>query len=197
MTRHYYNRVPDLSSPSDTPILSLYGGPGTGKSTTAALLFAAYKQAGVNVELAHEVAKDYTWEGAHGKLGFQALIAAEQMWRYERLDSKVDLIITDTSTLLSLVHAKGRNATEAFRAWVVDDYRRRNTINVFLRRNHARAYNPHGRRQSEDSAKSMDTSIRRMLQQYGIDHLEVEVGLSDDRGYVWDIMGYANQRAGL
>lgn len=197
MTEHRYSRYPDLTDRSRTPLLSLYGGPGTGKSTTAALLFAAYKQAGVNVELAHEVAKDYTWEGAHGKLGFQPLIAAEQMWRYERLARKVDLIITDTSTLLSVIHGKVGGGSTAFNDWIIDDYRRRNTIDVFLTRNPMRAYNPSGRLQSADSAKSMDTTIRTMLQHYGVDHLEVEVGLSDDQGYVYDIMSYANGRAGL
>lgn len=190
MTRRAYHRVPDLSNPSDTPILALYGGPGTGKSTTAAMLFAAYKQAGLNVELAHEVAKDYTWEGAHGKLGFQPLIASEQMWRYRRLSKKVELIITDTSTLLSIVH--GPN-TQAFEDWIVDDYRRRNTVDVFLTRNPGRPYNPSGRRQSADSAKHMDTTIREMLRTLGIDHLEVEVGVGND-DYINDILLYVDER---
>jgi predicted ATPase len=194
MIRHDYNRYPALSDPSATPILALYGGPGTGKSTTAALLFAAYKQAGVNVELAHEVAKDYTWEGARGRLGNQALICSEQMWRYDRLNGKVDLIITDTSTLLGLHHCRGtRYATPAFRDWLVDDYRRRNTVNVFLTRNPGRPYNQSGRRQSEDSAKHMDTTIREMLRNLGIDHLEVEVGVDND-DYIRDILLYVDQR---
>ena len=45
-----------------TKIVNLYGGPGTGKSTTAAALFAEMKIRGVNCEYIQEYAKDKAWE---------------------------------------------------------------------------------------------------------------------------------------
>lgn len=39
-------------------VINLYGGPGTGKSTTAAMLFAKMKLAGFNCEYVPEFAKD-------------------------------------------------------------------------------------------------------------------------------------------
>ena len=39
-------------------VINLYGGPGTGKSTTAAALFALIKREGYNVELVTEFAID-------------------------------------------------------------------------------------------------------------------------------------------
>ena len=41
-------------------IINLFGGPGTGKSTGAAYIFAKLKMCGVNCELITEFAKDMT-----------------------------------------------------------------------------------------------------------------------------------------
>ncbi len=42
-------------------IINLLGGPGSGKSTTAAGLFNIMKTEGMSVEFAGEFAKDLTW----------------------------------------------------------------------------------------------------------------------------------------
>lgn len=42
-------------------VVNLYGGPGVGKSTGAAYVFARLKEAGVVAELVTEFAKDLTW----------------------------------------------------------------------------------------------------------------------------------------
>lgn len=186
---HTYNRVPSVPQ-KGTPILTLYGGPGTGKSTTAALLFANLKLDGRNVELAHEVAKDYTWEGSYQKLAYQPLVTAKQLWSYERLQGRVDLIITDTSPLYALIY--GQNLPQSYFDWVLDDYRRRKHINVFLRRNTERPYNPSGRRQSAASAASLDVEIKGMLTYHGIDHYEVY--MDDSGGHVGEIMTYLDER---
>lgn len=138
----------------------LYAGPGTGKSTTAAMVFARLKQAGRNVEVAHEYAKELTWEGAHGRLGFQPLVAAEQMWRLERLDGQVEAVISDTSPLYGLVYG---TPTLAFRQWLVDDFHARRTLNVYLHRDPTRGYNVRGRNQSATEATRMDQRIMKML----------------------------------
>lgn len=46
-----------------TKVINLYGGPGTGKSSTAGMLFAHLKLRGVNCEYVQEYAKDAAWEG--------------------------------------------------------------------------------------------------------------------------------------
>lgn len=189
-TLRTYHRRP-LVTQRGTPILTLYGGPGTGKSTTAAMLFAAFKQRGDNVELAHEVAKDYTWEGADAKLLYQPYVIAKQLWRYERLQGKVDLIITDTSSLLGLVYGHGQPGS--FEQWLLDDYRRRKHINIFLRRNPLRPYNPHGRRQTQEEAEALDTETYDLLDTNGIDHYEVIVGQFGE--HVPDIIAYVDSVA--
>ena len=43
-------------------VINLFAGPGVGKSTTAARVFAELKLKGVNCEMALEFAKDKVWE---------------------------------------------------------------------------------------------------------------------------------------
>lgn len=57
-----------------TTYVNIFGGPGVGKSTTAADLFVAMKKAGYNVELVTEVAKDFVWEDRSTTLTIQPYI---------------------------------------------------------------------------------------------------------------------------
>jgi hypothetical protein len=70
-------KVPPPTKPNESVVVNLYGGPGTGKSRTAALLFATMKQRGVNCELATEYAKDVVWEGRESLLSDQIYLFAK------------------------------------------------------------------------------------------------------------------------
>lgn len=165
--------------PSQPLIVSLFGGPGTGKSTTASLVFGELKLRGYNAELVHEYAKDLTWEKAWGKLAYQPYVAAKQNWRLERLGDQVEVVVTDTATILGLIYGKEKGGmTPAFADYLVDDYKRRNTLNIFLERDTSRPYNPSGRRQSQQSAEAKDFEIISMLREQEIPfelvHIDVE-----------------------
>lgn len=153
--------------------VNLYSGPGCGKSTTATAVFSKLKQQGVNCEYVSEVAKEKVWSGETESLGFQPLIAGEQQWREYRLEGKVDVMVSDTSALLSIVYNKGEAA--AFDTWIATEYLRYNRLNVFLRRNPNRAYNPAGRSQNEDQAVQLDREVRDVLDRYGVKYVEIEV----------------------
>lgn len=162
-----------------TLTVGLYGGPGTGKSTTAALVFGALKQLGRNVEFVPEYAKDLTWERAHGKLAFQPYVIGKQMWRLERLRGQVDAIITDTSTLLGLMYAT--EVPNEFRDWVVADYKAHPTYNVFLSRDELRPYNPAGRSQTRSEAEGFDLRIKDLLDDLSIPYDVLRVNKDDNR----------------
>jgi molybdopterin-guanine dinucleotide biosynthesis protein len=164
--------------PEQPLVATLYGGPGTGKSTTCAAVFAALKQKGYNVEIAHEYAKDLTWEGRTTALGFQPYVAVKQMYREHRLYGQVDAIITDTSTLLSLIH--GKNNTPAFEAWIVDEYKRKRTLNIFIERDPSRPYNVRGRSQTATEATKLDRRIRHMLESNGVPYLPIRMNKDTD-----------------
>lgn len=151
---------------TDNPlIVALYGGPGTGKSTTASLVFGVLKQRGHNVELVHEVAKDFTWEERWATLRNQPYVIAKQLRNYDRCYGQVDAIITDTSSLLGLIYGTNSNpeVARAFQSWVTADWLARRTLNVFLTRDPERPYNPAGRSQTEQEARDLDRRIAWLL----------------------------------
>jgi hypothetical protein len=80
-----------------THVVSLYGGPGLGKSTLAAELFVELKKRGKSVELVHEYVKQWAWEGKVPSGSIDAIyIFAKQVKLECRLYNKVDFIITDS-----------------------------------------------------------------------------------------------------
>lgn len=87
-------------------VVNLYGGPGAGKSTGAAYVFARLKEAGVAVELVTEFAKDLTWDRSDA-LHDQVFVFANQYHRLARLErSGVQVAVTDSPLLLSLVYSR-------------------------------------------------------------------------------------------
>lgn len=155
--------------------VSIYGGPGSGKSTTRAESFAILKKDHVEIEEVGEVAKDYVWEKALGKLEFQPLMMAKQMWRERRLEGQVDAIITDTSTLLSLIYgAEEHGVTPEFREWIIAEYLKALRLDFFLERNPNIPYNPNGRNQGDlETARVYDDGILRVLDEVGMPYHRV------------------------
>lgn len=153
-----------------TKVINLYGGPGTGKSTTAAHLFALLKQEGMNAELVTEYAKDKVWEDSISVLGNQVYILGKQYHRMFRLLNKTDVIITDSPLLLSLYY--GRHSGVNFEGLVLDLYRSMENVNVFLRR--VKPYSAKGRMQDEGGAREIDVAIHQILEQNGIGFATVD-----------------------
>lgn len=147
---------------SEALVVNLFAGPGTGKSTVAAATFAELKQRGLNAELAHEFAKDLTWEERSRALRYQPYIAGKQMWRVHRLLDQTEVVITDSPILLSLIYS-GQGGSREFQDFVIATFRAWRTMNLFLVRNPDRAYNPKGRWQTEKEAKLIDSRILGML----------------------------------
>jgi hypothetical protein len=155
------------ASKPQTLVVNLYGGPGTGKSTTAAALFALLKMDGVNAELATEYAKDIVWEGRNYLLSDQIYIFAKQNRKFVRLFGKVDVIVTDSPLLLCYYYS----GNEHILALARQEMARARHLHVMLRR--MKAYNPNGRTQTEEQAKEVDAQMRAMLVTLGVSFLDV------------------------
>jgi len=156
-----------------TLVVALYGGPGTGKSSTMASVFAALKWMGYNVEMAPEFAKEKVWEKSFNILGNQIYVFGKQLHTLVRVDGQVSAVITDSPLLLSLIY--GKNEVPEFKALVLAVNARFRTRHFFLRR--LKAYNPKGRMQSEDEARAIDGEILALLDGNGIKYNVVDAGM--------------------
>jgi hypothetical protein len=154
-----------------TLIVNFYGGPGSGKSTSAARSFSELKDLGYNVELATEYAKDLTWQESFNVLRNQIYIFGKQQHRIWRLDGKVQIILTDSPLLNSTVYAE-HETSDLFKSLVIEESKKRPTINIFL--NRTKPYNPSGRTQSEEDAIELDKKIRDKVLEVSEFHLTVD-----------------------
>jgi adenylate kinase family enzyme len=148
-----------------TLIVNLFAGPGAGKSTLAAKIFAELKERDVNCELVVEYAKDLTWEKRHTALKVQPYVFGKQLMRIERVLNQVDCIITDSPILLSSFYA-GKNYPRSFNDYVLACFNEYNNYNLFV--NRKKKYNPRGRNQTEEEAKVLDNEILNFLKEKNI-----------------------------
>jgi hypothetical protein len=143
-----------------TLVVNFYGGPGTGKSTMTNRVFSELKDLAYNVEIATEYAKDLTWEESHAVLDNQVYVFGKQQHRIWRLNNKVQIILTDSPLLFSLVYRKEKTSI-LFKYFVQDEFSRYNNMNIYL--NRVKPYNPIGRNQTEDEAKQLDKEIYQLV----------------------------------
>lgn len=142
-------------------VVNLFGGPGAGKSTMAAALFAELKFQGVNCELVPEYAKEHEWEGRTGKIRqAQDYIFAKQHFRLSRLIGEVDVIITDAPLMLSQIYMP-KDYLPSLSSVVREAHRRFDNLNLFVHR--TKVYQEAGRSQTYDQAVEIDKQIHEML----------------------------------
>jgi hypothetical protein len=163
-----------------TLVVNLFGGPGTGKSTTAAGVFAQLKSEGIKTELVHEFAKDLTWENRQEALRYQPYIFGKQSYHVHRLLGKTDVIITDSPILLSS-HIYNSDLLgpkdDALRQLGLATWDSWDTLSVFLERNAAlHPFVQAGRNQDEAESTNLDRRIRAMLTDLSVIHYSVRVG---------------------
>lgn len=166
-------------------VVNLFAGPGTGKSTTAAALFAELKYGSEpdapfqyppqNAELVTEAAKDAAWEGRSGKFfAAQQYILGEQSWRQWRLKGDTDIVVTDSPLPMGLVYMRDDFPMQSLRQQILEDFNQYDNFNVFITRN--KPYNNKGRMQDEDEARQLDGLIKDMLYEFSIPYIELPFG---------------------
>jgi len=166
-------------------VINLYGGPGTGKSTTAAGVFSLLKMHNVSCELITEFAKDLTWEERHKTLGNQMYITAKQQHKIWRIPDEVEVVITDSPLILGILYVdKDRVLLRQFIAYTFKQF---NNVNYFL--NRVKPYSPIGRRQTEDEAKALDVEVRDLLNSCGVPFTEHPADWGGINAITEDILG--------
>lgn len=167
-------------------LVNLFGAPGAGKSTGAAYIFSQLKMRGINAELVTEFAKDKVWEGSKAVFENQAYIFGKQYFRISRCADQVDVIVTDSPLLLSILYNNDEDLGGTFDAVVRRVAKKYNSKNYYLKR--VKDYNPAGRFQTEEESDEIATELKRLLDREGV---EYKVRRGDVIGYeqiVEDVM---------
>jgi hypothetical protein len=147
-------------------VVNLFAGPGVGKSTTAARIFAELKMHGVNCEMALEFAKDKVWEESFKTMDDQIYIFGKQFHKIWRLKDKVDVIICDSPLPISIVYDKENS--DALHTLIMEQFNKFDNYNVLLTR--SGEYQKEGRVQTEEEAKGVDEMVKKVLKDYNIVH---------------------------
>lgn len=168
-----------------TNIISLYGGPGAGKSTSAAYLYYLLKAEGLNVELVREYVKDWAWEGRKIGTYDQIYFLGKQVRHESMLYGKVDWIVTDSPILMNAYYASIyctpnlgagiKAATLAFYRQAMEDGHKH--YNILLKR--SKPYISDGRYQTEEQAREIDNGVKSMMHELQIPLLESETTEED------------------
>lgn len=153
-----------------TLVVNLFGGPGTGKSTLCANLFSELKMSHIDVEMAPEYVKEVVWEESFKKIENQIYIFGKQHNRLYRLMNKVQVIITDSPLLNSVVYYNGENSH--FSKLVIEEYNRMNNLSFYLERSFE--YVQSGRMQDLDGAINLDKKYKKILDDNHIEYQSIK-----------------------
>ena len=151
---------------SNMYVINLFGGPSTGKSTLAALLFGTLKSKyDLNCEYINEYAKDLVYEKRNQiLLNDQLYIFAKQNHKLLMIkESKdVDFVINDSPLLLSNVFGKLRvdgGTSKLFQEYVRETFNSYSNLNFLIERNES-FFRTSGRvEKNVDDAKIIDKFI--------------------------------------
>ena len=144
--------------------INLFGGPGCGKSTSAAKIFSELKLLNVEVELCTEYAKKWAITKRIPERYDQFLFFGKQLQcEYSVLKGDYDLLVTDSPMCLSYTYTKmvftdKPEMCEAVKTIVrqyEEDYP---SIDIFLKRNE-KQYHQLGRFHTIEEAKALDKLI--------------------------------------
>lgn len=143
----------------NTLLVNLYAGPGAGKSTGAAYIFAKLKMAGIDCEYVSEYAKDRVWQDDQFPLKHcQLYVTGKQCLKITRLLGKVDVVVTDSPIAIGAMYTDEKPYQDVC---LYEAKKYKNTYNIFV--NRFKKYNPNGRNQTEDEAKEIDKRIKDFL----------------------------------
>lgn len=151
--------------------INLYGGPGSGKSTLSALLFAELKLRQKKVELVREYAKEMVYQDydMHNlRNPIRIFILAEQMRRESILHDKVDFLITDSPVLIAAYYYNNIHAIELAKQMLYP-----NEYHFFIKRDDELPFEKYGRSHDEDEAKKIDDEMKTFLNKENIKFFEI------------------------
>ena len=143
-------------------LVNLYGAPGTGKSTGAAYIYSKLKLDEINCELVTEFAKDMVWDENKKAIYNQAYVFGNQYYRISRLENEVDVVITDSPILLSIIYNKDKRLGKEFIDLVKSvSSSYKNRLDILFKR--VKQYKTVGRLHNEEQSDKLYNEIKDLL----------------------------------
>ena len=143
--------------------INLFGGPGIGKSVTAAKLFAELKIRNIHAELVREYIKTWAYQDRTPKSFDQYYIFGKQLWSEDVLLSNgVDIIITDSPLMMQIPYCFPEINSVSLKMMALDFEEKYPSINIFLSREGIE-YQGEGRYHDYEQALKMDETIKDFL----------------------------------
>lgn len=170
-------------------VINLFGGPSSGKSTTAAGLFFLMKsnhEIISSVEIVTEFAKDLVYSKRFAELDGQnqLYVLAEQASRIHRLKNQVDYVVTDSPILLSLIYV-AKDYYPSFKTFVLEVFNSYENVNIYL--NRTKSYKPYGRMQTEEESNQIGKNILNVLDTHSIPFYKIDGDIEAPK-HIFDIV---------
>lgn len=168
--------------------IALIGGPGSGKSTTAAKVFAQCKSEGITAELVQEFVRDQLNRGWVMKSAADQLrILVEQRSKEDIIPNTIDVIVTDSPVFLSYYYgllscpladiSDIETLTYLYKEFLKDLTRYDKVYSI----RRTKEYVPDGTRtQTADESDEIGLNLEMLLESHGISLIGVT---GDDDGF--------------
>lgn len=157
-----------------TLVANFHGGPGSGKSTTAAGVFHRLKRRGISCELIPEFAKEVVWEGREHLFDNQIYIFAKQHKHITQVLGEVDVALVDSPLLQYIAYLDHYDHDHGpLDEVILAEYEKMNNLDIFLER--PEGYESTGRYQSAEEAREIDEKIRKVVLAHSEDAYLTEV----------------------
>ena len=160
----------------NTKVINMFGGPGSGKSRTAAYVYSKLKSLDINCELVREYVKKWAWEDILPNKYDQLYITGKQSKTEHMLFGKVDYIITDCPLHMGVFYEQKYYGTQIVEQAVNEFIKLAESdgieyVNFMLRRESK--YNESGRFASEEEARNTDIELRQYLNDINVPYVEI------------------------
>lgn len=117
---------------SNTVFINLVGGPGCGKSTASASLYAKLKEGPLKVELLQDPVRDHIYKNESLMMQSQIPQFGELLLQTYSVNGKVDVCVRDTSLLNVIAYDAEDNPL--FHSLVIQEYKKFTNIDFFIDR---------------------------------------------------------------
>lgn len=165
--------------------ISLFGGPSSGKSTTAAHQFAKAKTDGYSIELVSEYVK--AWAISKREVvGYDQiyLLGKQCHYEYRFLSNGIKNIITDSPVLLAACYTREyfqnlQTVADHMEGIVLEYEKQHPALNIFLERKD-KPYKTEGRYQTEEEARKLDLVIKDTLDRLEMPYISIPYNNSEE-----------------